>query len=92
MEKIPAEIKIYFICYQDFKDEMLNLRLINKEFKNIMDTEITLNFYPDPINESLTQLCLLYKSFLFDKRMMEFEAEREYEKLNIIMLIDNGWL
>ena len=92
MDIIPSEIKIYFICYQDFKSDMLNMRLINKEFKSIMDKVITLECYPEPLNESLTQLCLLYKSHIFDLHMIELEAAREFEKINIDMLIENGWL
>ena len=65
MEYIPTEIKINFICYQNFKNEMLKMRLINKEFKSIMDKKITLDNYPDISGESLTQFCLMYKSFKF---------------------------
>ena len=92
MNLIPYEIKIYFICFQNFKNEMLKMRLINKEFKLIMDKKISLPFYPDPMNESLTDLCLLYKIFMYEKKRREEEANLEFEKMNIDMLIENGWL
>lgn len=92
MNLIPYEIKIYFICFQNFKSEMLKMRLINKEFKFIMDKKISLSFYPEPANESLTNFCLLYKIFMYEKKLQEEEANREFEKMNIDMLIENGWL
>ena len=92
MNLIPYEIKIYFICFQNFKSEMLKMRLINKEFKLIMDKKVSLPFYPEPTNESLTNFCLLYKIFMYEKKLQEEEAHKEFEKMNIDMLIENGWI
>jgi hypothetical protein len=92
MENIPIELKINFICYQNLKNDMLDMRLINKEFKSIMDKNITMDNYPNISNESLTQCCLMYKSFMNNIKLIEESAAIEFDKMNIEMLIDNGWI
>lgn len=92
METLPEEIKFKIIGFINFKDDMLTFRILNKNFKHIMDKKITLEFPPEPTQESLTELCLLYKDYIYEKLRLQKEANLEYEKMNIDMLIENGWI
>jgi len=91
--KIPDEIILYIITFNDFKSrEFIKLRNINKLIKFLMDRSITLDVYPYLLQESLSGFTVSYHRYINNLKLLREEADREYEITYSNMLIENGWV
>ena len=80
--KIPDEIILYIITFNDFKSrEFIKLRNINKLIKFLMDRSITLDVYPYLLQESLSGFTVSYHRYINNLKLLREEADREYEIL-----------
>ena len=93
MNVLPEEIQIVIITYLDFKKEDLFIcRLINKNYKEIIDKPLTINGYPDLDKCSFFAFTKDYHEYMEHVRQQMEEAERNFQMFYHSMLLDFGWI
>tara|TARA_B100001250_G_C19769014_1_gene776199 strand:- start:203 stop:493 length:291 start_codon:yes stop_codon:yes gene_type:complete len=92
-ESLPEEIMILITTYLDFKnDELFNCRLINKDYKRVIDNPISLDSYPDLYKCSFFAFTKDYHEHMEHMRQQRLEAERNFQMFYQAMLLDFGWI
>lgn len=90
---LPNELLITIITYLNFRnEEMINCRILNKQYKDIVEQPITIQGYPYINKVSLWYFSidyLLYKNEI--NRIIEM-ANKEFDATYQNMLIDKGWI
>tara|TARA_B110000858_G_scaffold114334_1_gene130635 strand:- start:444 stop:728 length:285 start_codon:yes stop_codon:yes gene_type:complete len=90
---LPVEIVVVITSYLDFKKEdLFYCRLVNKEYKKVMDDPISIKGYPDLINCSFFAFTKNYHELMEEKRQRELEVHNEFIDAYRLMLMDFGWL
>jgi len=90
---LPIEIVVVITSYLDFKKEdLFNCRLVNNEYKKIMDDPISSKGYPYLIKCSFFAFTMDYHEVIEEKRQREVEAHNEFIAAYRLMLMDFGWL
>ena len=93
MHLLPEEIKILIATYLDFKKEDLFIyRLINKDYKEIIDKPLTIYGYPDLDKCSFFAFTMDYHEYIEHMRQQRLEAERNFQMFYQSMLLDFGWI
>ena len=93
MNKLPEEILILITTYLDFKKEDLFIcRLVNKNYKKLIDKPLTINGYPDLDKCSFFAFTMDYHEYIEHMRQQRLEAERNFQMFYQSMLIDFGWI
>lgn len=92
-DTLPNDIKIKITCYLDFKnEEWFDCRLVNKDYKKLMDKNITIQGYPDLDNCSFFAFTKDYHEYIEHMRQQRLEAERNFQMFYRAMLLDFGWI
>ena len=92
-ESLPEEIMILITTYLDFKKEDLFIcRLINKNYKEIIEKPLTIYGYPDLDKCSFFAFTKDYHEHMEHIRQQRLEAERNFEIFYKAMLLDFGWI
>ena len=93
IDLLPNEITLNILTFLNFRDkDILNSRLINKQFCFVVDEPITTDGYPDVINTSLYFFTMEYLFFIKDLEKNRIMAEKEFDKDYVNMLIDKSWI
>jgi len=93
MNLLPEEIKILITTYLDFKKEDLFIcRLINKDYKELIDNPISLDGYPDLDKCSFFAFTMDYHEYIEHMRQQRLEAERNFQMFYKQSLLDFGWI
>jgi len=93
MNLLPEEIKILITTYLDFKKEDLFIcRLINKDYKILIDNPISLDGYPDLDKCSFFAFTMDYHEYIEHMRQQRLEAERNFQMFYKQSLLDFGWI
>ena len=92
-ESLPEEIIVVITTYLDFKnEEWFNCRLVNKEYKKLIDKPLTIYGYPDLDKCSFFNFTKDYHEYMEHMRQQRREAERKFEIFYEAMLLDFGWI
>ena len=90
---LPNELLITIITYLNFRnEEMINCRILNMQFKNIVEQPITIKGYPDLNQTSLWYFSIDYLLYRNQLNRVMLEANKEFDDKYISMLIDKGWI
>jgi hypothetical protein len=93
LEKLPNEILIVITSYLDFKKrDLFKCRLINKEYRSLIDKPLTTWGYPDLDKCSFYRMSLDYHEYIDYMNKQRLEAERNFEMFYKTMLYDGGWI
>jgi hypothetical protein len=93
MNMLPEEIKILITTYLDFKKEDLFIcRLIDKDYKILIDNPISLNGYPELDRCSFFYFTKDYHEHMEYMRQQRLDAERNFQMFYQSMLLDFGWI
>ena len=92
-ESLPEEMIILITTYLDFKKrDVFKCRLINKEYRLLIDKPLTTWGYPDLDNCSFYRMSLDYHEYIDYMNKQRLEAERNFEMFYQSMLLDFGWI
>ena len=93
MNLLPEELQIVITTYLDFKTEDLFIcRLINKDYKILIDNPISLDGYPDLDKCSFFAFTMDYHEYIEHMRQQRLEAERNFQMFYKQSLLDFGWI
>lgn len=93
MNYLPEELVITIITYLNYRnEEMINCRILNKQFKDIVEKPITTQGYPDINQISLWYFSIDYLLFRNSINRKIQEANKEFNKNYFDMLVNNGWI
>ena len=93
MNLLPEEMQILITTYLDFKKEDLFIcRLINKDYKEIIDKPLTIYGYPDLDKCSFFAFTMDYHEYIEYMRQQRLEAERNFQMFYKQSLLDFGWI
>ena len=93
MNLLPEDIQILITTYLDFKKEDVFIcRLINKDYKEIIDKPLTICGYPDLNKCSFFAFTKDYHEYIEHMRQQRLEAERNFQMFYESMLLDFGWI
>ena len=92
-DTLPNDIIIKITCYLDFKnEEWFDCRLVSKDYKGLIDKNITIQGYPDLENCSFFAFTMDYHEYIESKRQLRLEAERNFQMFYQDMLTEFGWI
>ena len=92
-ESLPQEIMVVITTYLDFKKEdLFACRLVNNQYKKIIDKQLTISGYPDLENCSFFAFTMDYHEYIESKRQLRLEAERNLQMFYQDMLTEFGWI
>ena len=84
---------VVITTYLDFKnEEWFNCRLVNKEYKKLIDKPLTIYGYPDLVKCSFFNFTKDYHEYIEHIIQQRREAERNFEMFYQSMLLDFGWI
>ena len=93
LNELPNELIISIITYLNYRnEEMINCRILNKQFKNIVEQPITTQGYPDINQISLWYFSIDYLLYRNEINRVIATANKEFDDKYINMLIDKGWI
>ena len=92
-ESLPEEMIILITTYLDFKKrDVFKCRLINKEYRLLIDKPLTTWGYPDLDRCSFYNMSLDYHEYINHMNKQRLEAERNFEMFYRSMLTEFGWI
>ena len=90
---LPNELLITIITYLNYRnEEIINCRILNRQFKDIVEQPITTQGYPDINQISLWYFSIDYLLYRNEINRIMDKANKEFDEKYLNMLIDKGWI